>query len=182
MTLSTHWPKTRHCGVLTPIMIEEEMLSDNQSFTDLLEACGQNLGKRPRVSASTGVAKHGRKQAPRSSILGLNVEWRQRRRVVKNVGSIVPSAGGCISPTQPRQELHILHAVRSWQHHAEHACHGQGLEQPQAKWRRLNVPEDHDIPSLFSRADSTGQQAATRGKRRRLSDESSIQEYSHRGQ
>ena len=43
------------------------MLPDDQSFTDLLEACSQNLGKRARAATSNGAANHGRGRAPRYS-------------------------------------------------------------------------------------------------------------------
>ena len=45
----------------------DEMQPDDQSFTDVLEACNQNLGKRARTTTSNGAANPGRGHAPRSS-------------------------------------------------------------------------------------------------------------------
>ena len=45
----------------------DEMFADDQSFTDLLDACAQNLGKRPRVATTDGTRRPGKGHAARSS-------------------------------------------------------------------------------------------------------------------
>ena len=47
--------------------MEEEMLVDDQHFTDLLDACAQNLGKRQRMTTTDGTRKPGKGLLPRSS-------------------------------------------------------------------------------------------------------------------
>ena len=49
MTWSTPWPKIGLCGAP---MMADEMQPDDQSFTDLLEVCSQNLDKRTRTTIS----------------------------------------------------------------------------------------------------------------------------------
>ena len=64
MTWSTPWPKIGLCGAP---MMADEMQPDDQSFTDLLEVCSQNLDKRTRTTISNGAANPGRGRAPRSN-------------------------------------------------------------------------------------------------------------------
>ena len=116
------------------------------------------------------------------NLLGLNLEWRQRRRASSHVGSPDPQAGGCLDAAQLGQKLHVLHAVRQGEHYAEHALQGSGLEQLQTKWRRVYPAKDHPVPPLFPGACPPGHTIAIGGKRRRLGVEPSFQRHPYGGQ
>ena len=68
------------------------MQPNDQNFTDLLEACNQNLGKRNNQNLGKRNTHENIQSCQpwpgtRASILfkfSLNVEWRQRRRAVEN--------------------------------------------------------------------------------------------------
>ena len=95
----------------------EEIYADDQSFADLLEAYGQNLGKhqrlnaskRQRLNASDGPRKSGRGScASKFAILGLSIERRQRRRSVEDDCTFLLEIRGCSGPVEFGQKLHIF--------------------------------------------------------------------------
>ena len=60
-TLAQDWQLAQY-----PAMMADEMFANDQSFADLLDACTQNVGKRPRVAAD-GIQRPGKGHAARSS-------------------------------------------------------------------------------------------------------------------
>ena len=104
------------------------------------------------------------------ALLGLNVEWRQRRATEYDC-KIVSQAGGCPSSIGIGQELHVLPPMRSKKHHAQHVGQGQGLECPQTKWRRICPIEVDSFPTLLPGVGPKNSQVEFGGKRRRLDSE-----------
>ena len=93
------------------------MYIDDQSFTGLLDACAQNVGKRPRVATDENPQIWQGTCSQILSILGLHVEWRKRRAAPHDC-QIDSEAGRRHFTVAVGQELYILHPVWQGKHHA----------------------------------------------------------------
>ena len=140
MTWSTPWPKIGLCGAPIHDMMADEMQPDDQSFTDLLEVCSQNLDKRTRTTISNGAANPGRGRAPRSNYSS-----------DKSFMFFMQCGRGSIMLSM------LLTKAKEW-----NSC--------KQKWRRIDTTEDYHVSSLLPGACAPGQTASIGGKRRRLGD------------
>ena len=84
------------------------------------------------------------------TVLGINVEWRQRRRVVAHAGPPILETRGRLASVEPRQELHVLHSMCSRQYHAQYIDQGPRMEPTQGEGRGDHASSDDDVSSLYS--------------------------------